>query len=290
MGEFYRICRTGYNLPVPVFSQVAMFPAFFKFRFVAALLAAVALSGAAFAAEGDSCDLAGTGDGREIVKGHCIPIAEADALEKCNEANWGTVVVGLGNFGSIFVSCQIPVRNYAKYSDSGGASGDAPSCTIYVSGNATISDPCESVFGAEFDFPVNDESGDQRFIYNCPEFTEPDANYVSGGAQSCVVRNEKGVCEGLFGGDAEVSGAVEVCAGIDANDTFCIVGAPEAFPCGGLFRHVSLCNFDHNRPALNPFFCGARCGENQVAKGANCSCAAGFAEESAGGPCVPESQ
>ena len=271
-----------------------MFPAFFKFRFVAAVLAAVLLSGGAIAAEGDACNLdgtavemGGTGDGREIVDGHCVPPAAADALKKCSAAGWGFIATGL--LDVVFLSCQIPIRNFADYQSNGETSADAGACTIYLSRSDPES-PCNDVFDVGFDFPENDGSDDQRFVYNCPEFTEPDANYVSGGAQSCIARNEKGVCEGLFGGDAEVSGAEEVCAGIDANDTFCLVGAPEAFPCGGLFRHVSLCNFDHNRPALNPFFCGARCGENQVAKGANCSCAAGFAEESAGGPCVPESQ
>ena len=221
-----------------------------------------------------------------------MPPTAADTLDKCRAAGWGFTapVVEIFRVEIFFVTCQIRVRNFADYQSSEGALGDADSCGIYLSSGNDPVFPCETVFGNQSDFPQNDGSGEQRFVYNCPEFTEPDANYVSGGAQSCVARNEKGVCEGLFGGDAEVSGAVEVCAGIDANDTFCLVGAPEAFPCGGLFRHVSLCNFGHNRPALNPFFCGARCGENQVAKGANCSCAAGFAEESAGGPCVPEPQ
>ena len=139
-------------------------------------------------------------------------------------------------------------------------------------------------------FPKTTRAATSALFTNCPEFTEPDADYVSGGVQSCVARDEKGVCAGLFGGTPEMSGMEEVCSGIDANDTFCFVGAPEAFPCEGLFRHVSLCNFDYNRPALNPFFCGARCGENQVAKGAGCSCAAGFEESAGGGACVPESQ
>ena len=271
-----------------------MFPAFFKFRFAAAVLAAVLLSGEeATAAEGDVCYLDetmmdGTPDGRKIVDELCVPTAAADALGKCRAAGW-SFLAPPPILNNIFVACQIPIRNFADYQSSETASGDAGSCTIYLSaGNPEF--PCVSAFGNESDFPENDGSGDQRFVYNCPEFTEPDADYVSGGAQSCVARDEKGVCAGLFGGDAAASGAEAVCSGIDANDTFCIVGAPEAFPCKGLFRHVLQCNFDYNRPALNPFFCGARCGENQVAKGASCSCAAGFAEESAGGPCVPESQ
>ena len=274
-----------------------MFPVFFKFRFAAAVLAAVLLSGGgAIAAEGDDCNLdgtavemGGTGDGREIVDEYCVLPTAADALDKCRQAGWGFIAAAV-LFDIFFVSCQIPIRNFTDYQSSDGVSGDAGSCGIYLSNGKDPESPCKSVFGAGFDFPENDESGDQRFVYNCPEFTDPDADYVSGGVQSCIARDEKGVCAGLFGGTPEMSGMEEVCSGIDANDTFCFVGAPEAFPCEGLFRHVSLCNFDYNRPALNPFFCGARCGENQVAKGAGCSCAAGFEESAGGGACVPESQ
>ena len=277
-----------------------MFPVFFKFRFAAAVLAAVLLSegGEAIAAEGALCNLDGTPvdetavdetpDGLEIVDGLCVPPAEAEALGKCRAAGWGFLAPP-PILHNTFIACQIPIRNFADYQSSEATSGDAGSCTIYLS-TGNPESPCKSVFGNGSDFPENDGSDDQRFVYNCPELAEPDADYVSGGVQSCVARDEKGVCAGLFGGTPEMSGMEEVCSGIDANDTFCFVGAPEAFPCEGLFRHVSLCNFDYNRPALNPFFCGARCGENQVAKGAGCSCAAGFEESAGGGACVPESQ
>ena len=267
-----------------------MFPAFFKFRFAAAVLAAVLLSGGGAIAEEeeDACTLTGGGAGREIVAGRCVPTAVADALDKCHKAGWGSFSQFVIEVW--FLSCVIPIRNFADYQSSGGGAGDAGSCGIYASGGGILVSPCKPVFGAGFDFPENDGSGDQRFVYECPEFTEPDADYVSGGAQSCIARDEKGVCAGLFGGTPEMSGMEEVCSGIDANDTFCFVGAPEAFPCKGLFRHVSLCNFDHNRPALNPFFCGARCGEKRVAKGASCPCAAGFEENADGSACVQESQ
>ena len=55
----------------------------------------------------------------------------------------------------------------------------------------------------------------------------------------------------------------EVCSDVDANDTFCIIGSANAFPCQGLLKHVALCNDDYRRPALNPFFCGQRC-EKQI--------------------------
>ena len=61
-----------------------------------------------------------------------------------------------------------------------------------------------------------------------------------------------------------------VCAGLDKNRTFCFAGSPGAFPCRGLYKHVILCNGAYNRPALNPFFCGQRCGPEQKARGEKC--------------------
>ena len=52
----------------------------------------------------------------------------------------------------------------------------------------------------------------------------------------------------------------KICSGMDANDTFCIIGSDEGFPCRGLFKHLRSCNVDFNRKALNPFFCGEKCG------------------------------
>ena len=67
---------------------------------------------------------------------------------------------------------------------------------------------------------------------------------------------------GKLGGNVEIAANGDnVCSGMDRNDTFCIVGAAEALPCQGLFKHVIRCNRDYNRPALNPFFCGRRCGD-----------------------------
>ena len=63
---------------------------------------------------------------------------------------------------------------------------------------------------------------------------------------------------------------MRVCLGVDMNDTFCLVYSDAAFPCRGLFRHVRQCNDDFNRPALNPFLCGARCGPGEVATGKEC--------------------
>ena len=75
----------------------------------------------------------------------------------------------------------------------------------------------------------------------------------------------------MLGGEVQIHSAtgIRVCSGIDANDTFCLVDSGDAYPCRGLFRHVRTCNDDYNRRALNPFFCGAQCGE-QAAKGDEC--------------------
>ena len=75
----------------------------------------------------------------------------------------------------------------------------------------------------------------------------------------------------MLGGEVQIHSAtgIRVCSGIDKNGTFCLVDSEDAYPCRGLFHHVRVCNDDYNRPALNPFFCGARCGEME-AVGAGC--------------------
>ena len=73
------------------------------------------------------------------------------------------------------------------------------------------------------------------------------------------------LCEEAFRGRAEEAGNGQlVCSQVDANDTFCILGSDNAFPCEGLFRHVRDCNLSgrpdaNGRPALNPFWCGKPC-------------------------------
>ena len=81
--------------------------------------------------------------------------------------------------------------------------------------------------------------------------------------------SEKVLC-GAFGGAVEdATGGGKVCSGMDANDTFCVIDSTEGFPCRGLLKHLYICNVQHNRKALNPFFCGAKCGERQ-AVGSDC--------------------
>ena len=83
------------------------------------------------------------------------------------------------------------------------------------------------------------------------------------------------ICRALRGGGEAALARLEgdrglrVCSGVDANDTFCILDSKEGLPCRGLFRHVLRCNVEFNRKALNPFFCGERCG-GKKAVGAKC--------------------
>ena len=76
-----------------------------------------------------------------------------------------------------------------------------------------------------------------------------------------------------LGGELRDAGGEQVCSGVDANDTFCIPGSDNAFPCRGLYKHVILCNAGYNRPALNPFFCGKVCASDKKARGPNCETA-----------------
>ena len=79
------------------------------------------------------------------------------------------------------------------------------------------------------------------------------------------------LCSDLGGKLTKAATDENICSEIDLNDTFCIVGADEAFPCRGLFKHVLTCNATYDRPALNPFFCGARCDANtHKARGSRC--------------------
>ena len=70
--------------------------------------------------------------------------------------------------------------------------------------------------------------------------------------------------------DAPLEGNGRVCLGVDSNNTFCILDSADGLPCRGLFRHVLKCNVGWNRPALNPFFCGALCAADEQAVGGEC--------------------
>ena len=84
---------------------------------------------------------------------------------------------------------------------------------------------------------------------------------------SLEIYSDEVLCE-AFGGS--VDGDNVACSEMDANDTFCILGSDDAFPCRGLFKHLQICNIQHNRKALNPFFCGAECIGETEAFGSRC--------------------
>ena len=65
------------------------------------------------------------------------------------------------------------------------------------------------------------------------------------------------LCTTLGGTVLPVAGE-DVCTQIDATGTFCIVGSDDVFPCRGLYKHVLFCH-NLDRPAINPFICGAVC-------------------------------
>ena len=78
------------------------------------------------------------------------------------------------------------------------------------------------------------------------------------------------LCARLGGEIVQVTvGVLPVCTEIDTDDTFCIAGSREVFPCRGLYRRVLLCN-QYNRPAKNPFICEAECSSGKFACGGEC--------------------
>ena len=93
-------------------------------------------------------------------------------------------------------------------------------------------------------------------------------------AVTMTVAPDAGKMEGIckeFGGEIQDGGGQKkVCSRVDANDTFCIIADKNAFPCLGLLQHVRKCNCEHNRPALNPFFCGGKCNDQEKAVGREC--------------------
>ena len=61
-----------------------------------------------------------------------------------------------------------------------------------------------------------------------------------------------------------------LCRELDENDTFCVVGSKEVFPCRGLFKQVARCNGTYNRPARDPFICNPKCATGRFACGMRC--------------------
>ena len=164
------------------------------------------------------------------------------------------------------------------------SNGDEP-CSVQVNHNldvmvtfAPLAD-CE-----ERNLPLKAAAADSPRMYNrllcgeCPGLDASPPTHRRVG-DYCVplsgnfgTLSDKALCR-IFGGNMDEGAAA--CSGMDANDTFCILDAEEAdsalaFPCRGLFKHLRSCNLEFNRKALNPFFCGERCGASEEAFGSGC--------------------
>ena len=101
----------------------------------------------------------------------------------------------------------------------------------------------------------------------------------------CVLRTGRLTGGGLglrelcraFEGMPRDSGGEIVCSGLDAAETFCLLGSREALPCEGLLKHARECNL-LNRFALDAFLCGSVCPEGQYAAGGKCCVPNGVCE------------
>ena len=74
---------------------------------------------------------------------------------------------------------------------------------------------------------------------------------------------------GQLGGTVIIVSGGKVCKSVDTDDTFCVVGSKDAFPCQGLYKGVLICN-QYGRPAKNPFICGEKCADDEFACGSKC--------------------
>ena len=224
--------------------------------------------------------------GSVVEGGVCAPTTEL----LCASKSW--------NYAGSDDSCGIKVT----------LAGGAASVKCYLSGSNFPQ--CADVFGSNADIPfydgVQSEGVDDALVYNCdPEgatgmlpatanrilATEcacPIGQTVKDGVCACpnagdVVRDgtcvpKTGPLDALshdllcrvFGGTALIVTGGKICHGMDKNDTFCIMDSDEGFPCQGLFTHLQKCNLQFERPALNPFFCGAPCVPPQKAVGSRC--------------------
>ena len=211
--------------------------------------------------------------GKEVIDNVCA--APTVLRDLCEGAGW--------DFSTSENSCGVLLTL------AGGAASDK----CYISGST--SPKCADVFASTVHyFPSPTLAADGatlRFVYNCDPDGESGlipatANTIAATECGCesgasffsdVCIREEGdlgladelLC-GAFGGTVRTAtGGREVCSGMDANDTFCIMDSAVGFPCRGLFKHLRSCNLEFNRKALNPFFCGEKCGV-QKAVGSEC--------------------
>ena len=212
--------------------------------------------------------------GEEVIGGLCLP---GVIMNQCVTVGWSFSANDGGSCGVLLTVA-------------GGESADR----CYVSGESQPQ--CEAVFGSTVNyFPSPTLSADGttlRFVYNCDP---DDENGLIPATANTILATECGcfgdtaargggcvpllgdfgslsdeVLCGAFGGTVQTAtDGDEVCSGMDANDTFCIMDSADAFPCRGLFKHLRSCNMQFNRKALNPFFCGKNCGTME-AVGSGC--------------------
>ena len=214
--------------------------------------------------------------GWDMSGGFCLSGA---VMNQCVTVGWSFSAEGGGSCGVLLTLA-------------GGESANR----CYLSGESQPQ--CEEVFGGTVNyFPAPTLAADGattlRFVYDCDPNGEnglipATANTIRATECGCFgdtaargggcvplsgdfgSLSDEVLC-GAFGGTVQMAtGGKEVCSGMDANDTFCIMDSAVGFPCRGLFKHLRTCNLTHNRPALNPFFCGARCGA-QKAVGSKCN-------------------
>ena len=163
-------------------------------------------------------------------------------------------------------------KGYVTHCNAEGTIPGAIPATINLTGAKECS--CDSAAGYVGEYPN----------CACPPGGSVNANGVCACASGSVVHGGACIPEegdfgealsdellcGAFGGTVRTAtGGREVCSGMDANDTFCIMDSAAGFPCRGLFKHLRSCNVQFNRKALNPFFCGEKCGA-QKAVGSEC--------------------
>ena len=237
---------------------------------------------------GDVC-IPGCLSGQTLIGDVCVASA---VVEKCEGTGW-RLSAEEGSCGILVTLSGGAASDKCYFSD--GDDGDEPQCADVFGGTVNyFPSPTLAADGATT----------LRFIYDC------DPNGKRGGMipaaantimatecgcdsgtlrpGACIPAEEDspdfdGIAEeflcGAFGGTVQIATGGEagrrVCSGMDDNDTFCILDAAaadgvRAFPCRGLFKHLRSCNLEFDRPALNPFFCGAKCGEEMEAVGKDC--------------------
>ena len=218
--------------------------------------------------------------------GECRNAAELDGVNKCRRGGWTVVVDENKN-----AKCQIPLFSKGTLSAECHISGDGEP-------------QCADAFGDDFAFPENMDDG-ASYVYNCGRLMRPETTNLNGATQCRCAAGARelgnGACEcpsdaypakevciprvgdldreyltpevlcRALGGEPRDEDEGEICAGLDASGTFCVLGSSDAFPCRGLFKHLRACNLAHHRPALNPFICGARCQQNEIARGSACA-------------------